>query len=168
MGLWNLWRRDKSIPVNVFRSLWAEFAIVLFEVGIQEADREEQLYVIRWIVLLVCCHFGVHHRVSTSHHKSILSRDRPERDSARAPASLSGRISCRSRSKINSKILLLTGAQDLLPGQDLLLEQKLLLEQEHMLEQKLHTSHSRINMLFCHVLPKLCQKRSFCFLKDGT
>jgi len=62
----------------------------------------------------------------------VTSRDRPERDSARAPASLSGRISCRSRSKINSKILLLTGAQDLLPGQDLLLEQKLLLEQEHM------------------------------------
>ena len=90
------------------------------------------------------------------------TRDRPERDSARAPVSLSGRISCRSRSKINSKIPLLTGAQDLLPEQDLLLEQ------EHMLEQKLHTSHSRINMLFCHVLPKLCQKRSFCFLKDGT
>ena len=78
----------------------------------------------------------------------LFSRDLPERDSARAPASLSGRISCRSRSKINSKILLLTGAQDLLPEQDLLLEQKLLLDQEHMLEQKLHTSHSRINVFF--------------------
>ena len=86
------------------------------------------------------------------------TRDRPKCDSAKAPASLSGRISCRSRSKINAKILLFTGAQDLLPEQDLLLEQKLLLDQEHMLEQKLHTSHSRINVLFWHVLLKLCKQ----------
>ena len=38
---------------------------------------------------------------------------------------LFGRTSCRSRSKNNYKILLLTGAQDLLFGQDLLPEQEL-------------------------------------------
>ena len=46
---------------------------------------------------------------------------------------LFGRTSCRSRSKNNYKILLLTGAQDLLFGQDLLPEQELHIEQEDLL-----------------------------------
>ena len=55
------------------------------------------------------------------------TRDRPECDSAGDPALLSGRSSCRSRSKKLFMILLLTGAQELW------FEQKHLLEQEHAL-----------------------------------
>ena len=53
------------------------------------------------------------------------SSDRPERDPADDSALLFGRTSCRNRSKNNYKILLLTGAQDLLFAQDLLPEQEL-------------------------------------------
>ena len=72
-----------------------------------------------------------------------------DRDSARAPAPLFCRISCRSRSRKISKILFLTGAQDLLLEQDLLLKQDLLLEQEQ-----------ENDLLICHVLLKLCQNGS--------
>ena len=59
--------------------------------------------------------------------------DRPEKDPADDSALLFGRTSCRSRRKNNYKILLLTGAQDLLFEKDLLPEQELHIEQEDLL-----------------------------------
>ena len=93
-------------------------------------------------------------------------RDRPERDSARAPVSLS--IICRSRSKKFTKILLLAGAQDIPLEQDLLLQQELLVKKEHLLEQKSQSSCLRINMLIHLVLLKVCKQCNFYSLINNT
>ena len=66
---------------------------------------------------------------TAAHGEQPPLSDRPERDPADDSALLFGRTSCRSRRKNNYKILLLTGAQDLLFGQDLLPEQELPIEQ---------------------------------------
>ena len=79
---------------------------------------------------------------------SLNSRDRPEHDSAGAPALLSGRSFCRSRSKQIPKILLLPEAQKLLPKQELLAEQKHILS---LLACFLYKS----TILWLNIVPKL-------------